>query len=334
MTTSKQKRVLVWGVVLVVAAACAILLIPAIWCGRFYLALQPKPAPENFPAGEIIYNAGGQLGFANSDGSVVATVPFDEAYFDWYGSWQSPLLTGDGSTVVVTHTTAQGYPGKILAQHAGQRTVDCGWAGTVRIAADGYHILVDYGGGIAKYAPEDCGTGKPPEKTYPGITGALSPDEQYAAEVRETRGERGLQPYIVIRNLITGEEKDLGESDFPVWSRDGQSLAYTGVDGIYIIQNSPDAEARLLVSHVGHASCCAPVYVEARVEEYYPPIASWSPDGKWLVYQLFSEEPIDESIPFWAKYYSLFKVNVETGETVKLLDGGYAPYWRWPVEQP
>ena len=125
--------------------------------------------------------------------------------------------------------------------------------------------------------------------------------------------------------------------DFPVWSRDGQWLAYTGADGIYIVQNSLKAEPRLLVhleSPEPSISVPVPVYEYYPAKEYYPPIASWSSDGQWLVYHAHNTNPVDTHAGSWAKYYSIFKVNVNIGEVTKLLDGGYSPFWRWPVEEP
>lgn len=140
---------------------------------------------------------------------------------------------------------------------------------------------------------------------------------------------------IVLHHTSAGEENIVGVGNFPVWSRDGEWLAYTGQDGIYIVQNSPDANPRCLVALVRpEPNSKAPVYEPDRYKQYYPPIASWSPDGEWLLYHVFNSSPVNTAVGEWAQYYSVFKVNVKTGETIKVLDGGYSPSWRWPVEEP
>lgn len=321
--------------ILVLASACLLVLLPAAWCWFVPLkTFRPSHAPSSFPETEIIYNAGAKLGFVNADGSGVTTVPFTLGYTDFVGTWQSPLLTGDGKTILVTYTAVPGYGGKIYALLAGEKATDCGLNGTIQIAADGSHILVNTGNIIEKYLPEDCGTKNPPEKVYRGNVSSrasLSPDEQYIAEVRS--GEKGAEEYIVIRYLETGEERNLGNGDFPVWSRDGRWLAYTGADGIYIIQISPDVEPRRLVTLKGpNPNGNVLVYQEDLMEHYYPPIASWSSDGHWLAYHVYSSNPVNVKAEYWAKYYSIFKANMETGETIKLIDGGYSPSWRWPAQ--
>ena len=62
--------------------------------------------------------------------------------------------------------------------------------------------------------------------------------------------------------------------------------------------------------------------------------ATLSRDGQWLVYHVYSRNLVAPDAGAWAGHYSIFKVNVNTGETTKLLDGGYSPSWRWPVGEP
>ncbi len=330
MTSPMRKASLIWIVAL--AGACLMVLIPAVWCWYGPLKVfRPSRAPDTFPQTDIVYNGEGEFGFVNADGSGVTTVPLILGYGDFHGTWQSPLMTGDGKTILVTYSAVPGRGGKVFAIPAGEKPVDCGWYGAIQFTADGSYILVNTGTAIEKYLLEDCGTGNAPEKVYPGVVGALSPDEQYVAEI----SEKFMEPHIIIRHLETGEERDLRNGDFPVWSRDGEWLAYTGTDGIYIVQNSPNAGPRRLVYLEGpDPSDHVPVYQEDLYVEYYPPIASWSPDGQWLVYHVYSKNLVAPDAGAWAGHYSIFKVNVNTGETTKLLDGGYSPSWRWPVEEP
>lgn len=328
MASSRRKVSRVWTIVL--AGICLLL---AISCGH-----KPDPDPyrpgsaqDGFSQADIVYVTLG-LGFVNADGSGATSLPFWIRYTDFVSTWQSPRMTSDRKMIFVTHTAAPGYHGKIFAVQAGQEAVDCKWTGTMQVAADGSHILVDIGGAIHKYLPGDCGTGNPPEKVYSGVSGALSPDEQYVAYAREAA--MGVnEPNLILRHIATGEESIVGVGNFPVWSRHGEWLAYTGPDGIYILTDSPNTEPRRLVALEGPDSE-DPVYQENRHVQYYPPIVSWSPDGQWLLYHVFNSSPVNTAVGAWAQYYSIFKVDVETGETIKLLDGGHSPSWRWPVQEP
>lgn len=319
--------------ILVLASACLLVLLPAVWCWYGPLGVfRSSTAPKSFPDTQIVYKGKTGIGFVNIDGSGIISSQITLGYSDFVGTWQTPIMMSDGKTIFVTYASFPGSGGKIFAVRAGEQPVDCGWYGEMQISPDGSHILVGNilateETKIEKYLPEDCGTGNPPEKVYFGVAGALSPNEQYDAVASFGR-------YIVIRDLNTGEERRIGEGAFPVWSRDGEWLAYTGVDGIYIVLNGSDAEPKRLVELESPTRFNPPVYQEDRMVEYYPPIASWSPDGQWLVYHEYSYELVAPDAGAWAGHYSIFKVNVETGERIKLLEGGYSPSWRWPAEAP
>jgi hypothetical protein len=331
MILSARKSVSASSIVL--AGACLILLVSITGCGRKPNPYRPGSAKTGFPQADIVYVSAG-LGFVNADGTDGVVLPFWLRSVDFARDWQTPMITGDGRMIFVLFGGAPGYQGEILAVQAGQEAMDCKWEGSVQITADGSYILVDTGNAVHRYQPEDCGTGNTPEKVYSGVSGALSPDEEQVADVRFESGA-GSRIIIILHHIPTGKERLVGEGMFPVWSRDGEQLAYTGPDGIYVVQNRPEAEPRRLVALEGsQADPSAPVYEEDRYNQYYPPMPSWSPDGQWLVYHVFNSSPVNPAAGAWAQYYSIFKVNVNTGETMKLLDGGYSPFWRWPAEEP
>jgi hypothetical protein len=288
----------------------------------------PLPAPDPLPATDIVYEGEMGLGFINADGSDAAMVRFFIPQKNVFSGWGQPFIVGDPPVLVVTNNVVTS--GNIYVARPGQIAVDCGWWGMVRRAADGRHIFLKTSQGQEKYLPEDCGTGNSPEKVYSGVYGLISPDEQYFADFKAGNVENIIDP-LIIRNLNTGEEMSIGDGGYPAWSRDGQWLAYTGPDGIYIVQNSPDAKPRRLVAlEAPYPEIGRKVYDADTASLYYPPIASWSPDGKWLVYH---EYDVDSNAKY-PRQYSIVKVNVETGETTKLVDGGLFPQWRWPVDEP
>jgi len=290
------------------------------------------PAPDPFPVTDIVYGGRSTLGFIDADGSDQATFDFMVSMPTMASYWGMPYITGDDKTLLVTSTNHPGQIGSVFVAHPGEIAVDCKWWGVARLAADQLHILVETEQGLEEYSPDDCGTGKAAQKAYPGVFGALSPNGEYSAEVRQYLDGTPIEPRVIIHQIAAGEERDIGEGDFPAWSRDGQWLAYTGADGLYIVENTPNSVPRRLVAletpgaDIGHVA-----YGYYQEYQYNPPIASWSPDGQWLVYHVYSEE-LKEDPAYAGQHYFIFKVNVERGEEVKLLDGGISPFWRWPVE--
>lgn len=319
---------------------CLMLGVLAVLCRRSFLEAQsiiptPLPAADDYPDTDIVYTASTGVGFVNADGSGMTTIPFRMPYDNLHSMWGSPMIAGNPETLIVTYALYPGSIGDILAAPAGGSVTECNWQGTARLAADGEHILVEGLEDQYKYLLADCGNGNPPEQTYGGVLGALSPDEKYSAQVHP--GGSGADAFlgIILHDLETGAKRKIGEGAFPVWSRDGGWLAYTGADGIYIVQNASNAEPRRLAAlEFPHPEFGTTAYSMARENLYFPPIVSWSPDGKWLLYHEYHLVPVAPEVGYAAQYYSIVRVNVETGETVKVLDGGYSPSWRWLAEEP
>jgi hypothetical protein len=133
--------------------------------------------------------------------------------------------------------------------------------------------------------------------------------------MRQTR--RLVDAEIVVIDPDTKAEHIVGQGLAPAWSQDGEWLAYTGVDGIYIVRK--DGTDRRLVGGMT---------VSRNQQEFglwsdITPTAAWSPDGEWLVYSRLTPHSAVIS-----------KVNVETGEEIELFDGGMYPNWRWDLANP
>lgn len=330
---SRRKTIPVWLIVLLVV--CLSLTITCI----VYMFFKPSStrAPQQFPDTDIVFSTENELGFMDSDGTVVAIIPFmlkipNGMYVE---VWGQPLITRDGKYLIVTRG---GFPldrGDIYIAHAGEFAILCEqWqVGFVRLAADQEHILFDASAtqqGLAKYSPEDCGTDNSPAQVYTGVVGSLSPDEQYSAEVVWNAEYSHFD--IVIHQISSGNERIIGPGDWPVWSRDSQWLAYTGEDGIYVVNATEDAQPRRLVSlrNPDLSFPNKPLYNSNYSGDWVfsPPMVSWSPDGQWLVYHMLGDD-LGETAGYLAKNYSIYKVNISTGEVIKLFDGGMYPYWRW-----
>lgn len=278
----------------------------------------PIAAPKEFPNTDIIYVGGKGLGFINADGSKQESFRFQALRHSALDeSKETFIMTGDYETFITVNTGYGTYEGSVYMAYPGEIAMDCGWHGVIQLAPDQKHILVGTEHGHDKYLLTDCGTGNNPERTISDFNGVLSPDEQHSVETQYLSGNKSD---LILHSLRTGEKRIFENGRFPAWSRDSHWLAYTGADGIYIIENSPNTEPRRLV-YIEQLSVNIPLYAHGR----YPPAVSWSPDGQWLVYHMSN----DGDYPF-----SIFKVNLKTGETIKLLEDGMFPYWIWPAEKP
>lgn len=127
-------------------------------------------------------------------------------------------------------------------------------------------------------------------------------------------GVRGAKTMarIMILDLQTGE---IAEMPFtggnPTLSPDDLQLAYMGIDGIYV-SDIQSQKSRLLV----------PVDLRPVELAERSPYPFWSPDGKWLVYHKCTN-----NLCYRLEDFSIFKVNVATGEETKIKDGGMFPIW-------
>jgi WD40 repeat protein len=119
---------------------------------------------------------------------------------------------------------------------------------------------------------------------------------------------------VVVIDPASQDEQVVGHGLAPVWSRDGEWLAFTGVDGIYIVRKDGSEIRRLVEMEASHEKETGPW--PNRIS-----IVSWSPDGKWLVYDRLSP---DGAI--------IYKVNVESGVETEVFRGGIYPDWRWDLD--
>ena len=136
--------------------------------------------------------------------------------------------------------------------------------------------------------------------------------------VESVRGSDVSDAEVIVVDPASQQSEVIAYGREPSWSRDGEWLAYTALNGVYIVRKD-GTEVRKLVD------------IDSRSESYPNtsqgigwygglPAPSWSPDGKWIVYhRMISDGP------------AIYKVNVESGEEIGIFKGGIYPNWRWDV---
>jgi hypothetical protein len=283
-----------------------------------------------YPSSEILFISEKGMGFINPNGADPSFVTVDRGLSLFF--WGKPMITSDGMQVILLGSQAS-YPvqaGNIYIAKPGTSPFHCKQWGrsSISLSEDQKHVFAESEQGIMKHAIKDCGKDTNPTKIYEGIFGKLSPDEKFVAQVNWV-AER--QAMINVKNIETGKEIIVMEGNLPAWSRDSQSLAYTGIDGIYVFHIAKAEEPQKVATHLSPTGPDYPLYYE-RSPWYYPPVASWSPDGRWLVYHVYgSTTPNQAAIS--VSVYDIYNINLVTGEKTKLFGGGIFPFWRSPADK-
>lgn len=295
-------------------------------------------APVMFPETDIVFVAsGGKVGFVNVDGN---NPEYLSLVVKGYGNpnmvwpWR-PVVTGDNRTLIVKMIEFVEFvssPSLLATWHTDTIPTLCDnwlYQQAPLLTTDQQHIFIQVEKGIAIYTLDSCGTEEQPVKVFESIAGIPSPDFKYVAYASRT-DDLYHNRAIFIKDIDNGNERIIGEGNFPIWSRDSKWLAYTGPDGIYVYHISEDVQPRRMAIYLHPDNIAFPLYLGGT--EHIPPEVSWSPDGKWLVYHKWTGTEFSGVVN--PSDYAIYKLNIETGEETKIIDGGMYPSWRWPAEQP
>ncbi len=335
-TSSSSRRRLLF---LILASIICILIATACYGVAQIVFPAETHAPEAFPDADIVFvPSGKEVGFVNADGTnpeyvrLVVKVHGDTSLI-W--PWR-PVITGDNQTLIVKVADHLDYvyaPHYLALSQVGRLPVLCTqweFQQMAYLSPDQQHIFIQTKQGMARYKLSSCGTNDVPVETYNDIFGTPSPDLQYVAYTNHV-DDLYHDRVVAIRNIDSREERIVGEGDYPAWSRDSRQLAYTGPDGIYVFDIERDTQPRRVIFYPNLFDEQYPTYSGA-ASWRIPPEVSWSPDGKWLVYHKWTGIRHDDTAD--PSTHAIYKLNIETGEEIKVLDGGMYPYWRWPVEGP
>jgi len=134
---------------------------------------------------------------------------------------------------------------------------------------------------------------------------------------------------IVALDIDSGTERVLVRKEgrhvdlqSPAISPDGQWVAYTAVDGLYLIRPDGTDQRRVLALDMLRDRYGGGTLVWGDP----PPAVSWSPDSRWLLYHRCMLPNPQECRS--VETYGIYKLNLETFEEELLLEGGLNPYWR------
>jgi hypothetical protein len=301
-------------------------------------------APAAFPDTDLVFAPSGKrIGFVNADGSDLEYVPLVIKAPELGSNLtpSRPVITGDNKTLIVKatyHLTYATLPEWLFVSQPGKFPTVCRqWSSQqmAYLSADQQEIFTfTMWDGLQRYKLSSCGKEEAPLETYDrNLYGIPSPDQKYLVYARETGTELEDDRFIIVREFSGTKEWTVGMGDYPAWSWDSRWVAYTGKDGIYVVNALEGGEAQLVVpySYPYPDNENFPVY-ETDAFWKVPPEVAWSPDGKWLVYHKWKgDRPGNFADP---SDYAIYKVNISTGEETMIVDEGMYPYWRWPVEKP
>jgi hypothetical protein len=313
-----------------------IALLVLLFCAQGCTWKKPR-APIEFPGGEIVYQKGAwefshEVGFINADGTDENSISI-EIYNGWgcINGIKLPVLSNDHSILTFRNkgNPTLHSPTILYILPTSKKIIECDDLdlGIYRpqFVYDDTALFVDRYNPLGVFAIVDANSCKIIQLfkkelfSFDPDSGSLSPDGKYI--VYSSFGS-DKSPQIELLDLNTSQEIKIAEGAFPVWSPNGEQIAYIGVVGIYIYDMNSE-EAYRIVEYRNPESNRPAAY-----KGTWPVMVSWSPEGDRLVYHKCLNDVRDitnncDDI----EEFALFVLDIESGKETKIIEGGVNPYW-------
>ncbi|MFZ6027277.1 MAG: TolB family protein [Chloroflexota bacterium] len=282
-----------------------------------------SPTLGDIPDTEIVYVASegkpghdylDYLGFVNADGSGLGTQEMG-GYIRYPAWYQDTVFFREGMGAQAS---------KLSAWTSGKPKLTCKMEAQYPVNSIGGQLLQEYTGliinqngfRIVLYDVDQCEV----KKIYvevPEIVGhidnwllgaSLSPDKRSLLYTYQTGQGCDADYSIRKMDLETGNTVEIGKGQYPVWSPDGEKIAFFGLDGIDVMNADGSQRQNLLLLFDTKNSSCPSVLR-----------LSWSPDGKYIAYNRYEDAKARPN---------LYLLEIATGKEELIATGAMDPFWR------
>jgi hypothetical protein len=321
-----KKEIKITLAILTAIFGCACLL----FCGWLF-GTDREPTGFNIPKADIIYQAlnhrlsiqdesNNLIGFVNADGSGNTLIKLKyRAYYPVFSLEAGGLFFHENLPEPTELQGIGGGPTYFLSSSGIYKDCNSLFAEQFifPVSATGY--LLEYDSRDIELA--DMKTCKVIKQLVYNPDGGAMVDSAYPSYSGKSvifTESFGLPLYgvIYIIDIETGTVREVlqGGSNAS-FSPDDQRIAYVGDDGIYVA--NADGTGSKLIVRIDFNS-----YEDRYAESVETPFPIWSPDGTTLVYHKCTNEACHDLSDF-----SIYKVDVNSGQEQKIIDGGLYPVW-------
>ena len=148
------------------------------------------------------------------------------------------------------------------------------------------------------------------ERTYYSETGSVSFQDPHNSGGRIVFTQWKVDGYrIMLVDLQTSREREIGRGLGAAWSPDGTMIAYTGGEGIHLWDAQSGEDRRIV-----ELSDPVPDSEDLKYYDIWPPMANWAGDSNTLIFHVEEQDT-----------YCIYTYELETDAKTQILCGGLNP---------